>query len=263
MAFAKVLGGIILVIIVIAIVSYLVYANLIIPQPPLPENKARLIRYLTCSFALCTYGCKTPEVIDILLDPGLGCNDIFDCNATQQGEHLCGSDYKIPLLLKDEVNYNSNYFVTDAVLNDVAKFGKKNIWFVSGGCYLSVWRNIKLDGFEVDFGCSENVWTHQLMGTCYGTLRGSDSCSKGKTGTNPNVKYWDWNVGTGHLWIDPALATNCEEFTVDESMGTPTGTKYYKNCKFSSGSTIYIWAEPEYDTDGNPVYCPELVLCTS
>jgi hypothetical protein len=258
MAYAKVLGGIILVIIVIAIVSYVFYANLINPQTPLPENKARLIRYLTCSFALCAYGCKTPEVIDILLDPGLGCNDIFDCNATQQGEHLCGPDYKIPLQLKDEVNYNSNYFVSGSthLLNDVIKFGKEEIWVNNlHGCYLSVWRNIKLDGFEEDFGC-----------TCYGTLRGSESCSKGKTGTNPNVKYWDWNVGTGHLWIDPALATNCEEFTVDETMGTPTGTKYYKNCKFSSGSTIYIWAEPEYDTWDDPptiVYCPELVLCTS
>ena len=243
-------------------------------------DKKRFLRYLSCSYAMCAKGCNSPEVIDICLKEDvlgnckLGCYDVCSKMAEEKGipkeTHMCGNEYALNFTFKSDVIYNSNYIVpgawwwcSNSIQNDLMKFGNRKIWFdnLEGACY-SVGNTIKLDNFDVDSGCGFDSLCNQWWGSCYGMLRGSGSCSKGSTSQMIGAAY----VGTGHLWLDPALTSECKEFTLDGE-----GDKYYRNCKFESGLNIYIWAEPDTYTE-NPcwpgdctktIYCPELILCSS
>jgi len=288
MAYAKVLGGIILVIIVIAIVSYVFYANLINPQPPFPETgeKARFMRALTCSYAMCMRkSCNDSVIIDIGFldkDNEISCHTVCEELSEKEKckEHKCGEDCSLEYKVDEEFMYNANYpksttvtiipFIYTVTYNSMQNdIMRKNYWYNNvhydsvdrGHCYWKSWHTVTLDGFNVNMGCQHDVgviWSKvDADGLCEGSLRSSNGCNKGYTQTGASAEAS--TVGTGHIWIDPSITSQCEEFNTVESKST--GTKYYGYCTFNRDQTIYIWAEPD-KAELTDAHCPELIVCS-
>jgi hypothetical protein len=106
-----------------------------------------------------------------------------------------------------------------------------------------------LDGLEYQVVCEHGgaVAGRYVDGLCEGMLRAGSSC--GSEDNDP------WK-STGHIWIDPNIADQCEPFESPQYLG---------NCSFSKDQTIYIWTDVDisYPFSAEEVYCPELVICSN
>lgn len=236
-------------------------------------EKARFLRYLSCSYAMCAQSCNSPEVIALSLDMEsgmtvLGCYDKCSEMASDAGvptsEHLCGSGYKLEFEFQKKVIYFSDYPVQGSLPwitsmeTDIMRYRN---WHgkIQGDdwCFDATGEDIYLDGFEVDSGCQYGWWG--ASGTCEGILRSGGGCVKGQTLKSGEE---DSQVGTGHIWIDPAITNLCELFNVQG-----TTENYYGNCTFPEAQKIYIWTGLDYYDYPFPlsgrVYCPELIICSS
>jgi len=278
---------IILFIIAIAIVLVITVKGSIKPYIPLPwgDEEARFIRALTCAYAMCIRKSCDSLIIDIgFLDKEEKISCYEKCKELETKpnckEHKCGQDCSLEYKVNEDFTYNANYAVSvteviipwiwpvthNSMRNDVLL---RNYWYYNvhynsvdrGHCYWPSWQTVTLGGFTVNMGCQHDIgvrWSPvDVDGLCEGSLRSSNGCNKGTTHTGVSGEVS--TVGTGHIWIDPAITSQCKEFNTVESK--PTGTKYYGNCVFNKDQTIYIWTEPDKAilTDA---YCPELILCS-
>ena len=266
----RLLIGIIIIIFVILFSLILITRGLIDVNPPLPSEspeKARFIRTLTCAFAMCVRKSCDSVIKDIgFLDKEQEISCYQKCKELESKpnckEHKCGRDCSLEYKISDEFTYNANYPASNSIKNDVLR---KNYWYNTVymdidkyHCFWGALHTVTLDGKTVDMGCQHNVGTIfapiDFDGLCEGSLRSSNGCNKGYT---PPGVGGDSTVGTGHIWIDTSITSQCKEFNKVESVSS--GTKYYGSCTFKD-QTIYVWTEPEKSDD---VYCPELVVCSN
>ena len=316
----KFLGIFILAVIAIFIGSYVFYKYLLPMQPPLPETeKARFIRYLTCSYAMCAKGCNDNEVINIGLEKVgettmIGCYDNCSKMANEQGVPLstkmCDRKYALEFVFKDDVTYYGNYWdgvippdaftISGSMQSDLKNLARK--WHeiqsdercfgtVSGVEKVNiVATSDKTDGLRqvtpwvsgvpkhdisLDPGCAYikiSLYGDKVRGMCEGMLRSSQECKRNNT-LGDTSGYSQLLLGTGHLWIDANIVSQCQDFGAGETtrmFGSPTGSRYYASCNFNNGQKIQIWSEADKkDADwflgwkvSEEVYCPELIICS-
>jgi hypothetical protein len=273
---------IILTVIALAVALVVFTGGLIEPSIPLPEDKERFLRYLSCVYAMCVKGCNSPEVIDIGLDGIKGCNDI--CNELKEREgckesvidnHVCGSGCYLNFTFNKSTTYFANYLTEVRpplrrwllmwrMDTDVTKYEKWETirpYKMSDECFDKWEGTVVLDGREIERGCVIDTIEGWKAGLCEGVLQLSDGCRpENKSGNSIPANRFkeDCKRNTGHIWIDSNLYEQCGPFESENYLG---------NCTFKGGQTIYIWAEldPPLRTLFGETYCfcPELVICSN
>lgn len=290
MSYAINVIAIVLVAIVVAVAYYVFVTNLRNVEPPFPETgeKARFIRALTCSFAMCVR--KSCDELIIAIQGSLDKDQEISCykvckeleKKEKCKEYKCGEDCSLEYKVDEEFTYDANYPVSatityipwirtetvNSMQNDIMRY-RNDYWYNyihydsvdRAHCYWDSWSTVTLDDFTVNMGCSHDVgvrWsTVDFSGLCEGSLRSSNGCNKGYTQTGASAEAS--TVGTGHIWIDPSITSQCKEFNTVETKST--GTKYYGYCTFNRDQTIYIWAEPD-KAELTDAHCPELIVCS-
>jgi len=252
---------VILALIAIVFAGFIFYGyGSIFPEIPLPEDKARLLRYLSCAYAMCANGCMTNEVIDILLDGGQGCYDHCSKIANERGvplsSRICGKDSALTFIFNRETTLYSNtpkWMLTHLSMEtDITKYKK---WYDKYQARVECFEEdgfgttVKLDGRNYGVGCEYGgaIAGKFIDGLCEGVLRISSDCSRVDTGPGRS---------TGHIWIDQNIVEQCDPF---ETSG------YLGNCTFNGDQTIYIWTEEDiaYPLFEEKVYCPEVIICSN
>jgi hypothetical protein len=271
----------ILLVIALAVAVIVFVKGLIKPNiPSLNGDKIRFLKYLSCAYAMCIHGCKSYEVLDILLEEGKGCYDV--CNDLGPGvgtkRRMCGTDYVLEFVWKDETTYTSNvnksywngvrwerWILTDLMWNPNPNIRSLQS---SDRCYatdLTQYPYVTLDGIEYRSGCKYwqtkycvpftdwclVIGPQHIEGLCEGMLREGNGC--GRPAPDGLEPYRD---NTGHIWIDPNILINCNPFET---------SSYYSSCKFNPGDVVYIWTiKDEYShiLHGTHI-CPEFVICNN
>ena len=251
-------------------VAILVFGeNLIFPDLPLPSDKARFFRYLSCAYTMCAEGCDSHAVIEVgKLDEEKGsCNKV--CNEMGSG-HLCGRDYQLVFGFKEETLINNDkpkeIFHTRVVETEIMH---RERWYrdlhTDGQCYSGDFNFVEIEGMRnIPHGCIYTInppWADYAAGLCEGTLRvGSGCISEDKCGNDAS----DCAVNTGHIWIDPLIAIDQDQC---KKYNSPTSRPpYYHNCTFSKDQEIYIWTELDHRTPSmmyHESWCPELIICST
>jgi len=262
---------VILALIAIVFAGFIFYGyGSIFPEIPLPEDKARLLRYLSCAYAICAKGCMNNDVIDILLDEGHGCYDHCSKIANERGISLdvqmCGKDFTLEFTFNRETALYSNTpkkrlghlsmetDITKYLKGEGPEIASKWYDYIKGAkaeCFgesvgiIYKQEEVTLDGRKYQVVCEHAgaIAGRYVKGLCEGMLRVGSSCTSEST-----TSY----TSTGHIWIDPDIVDpstdgQCDPFETNGYLG---------NCTFDGEQTIYIWSE----ADG---HCPELVICSA
>jgi len=266
MSFAmKVIGVTILAVIAVVIAVILFQKGLINPLPPFPESteKARFLRVLSCSYAMCVKESCDATIVRIIgfLDKEQKTDCYTVCQGFEEQQknrgiptgHKCGSDYKLSFTSNDAFTYNADkkvgvWGIGEGIETDVIRYSQ---WHdtIQSGC------DDKKNFCKYDHGLAGN-WPQTK---CEGILeKSTDSCKR----MQPASDDWTKMANTGHLWVGPDLGGQCEEFSGE--MGY-FGNPLYANCTFNQGQTIHIWTELDLYNNWpiNTEYCPELILCSS
>jgi hypothetical protein len=266
----KVIGVVIVAVIAICIALYLFAKGLINPQPPIPtgSEKARFLRALTCSYAMCARdGCDS-IIIDIgSLDKQneVSCYDI--CNAWEKNGkkgYKCGSDFKIGFTFDDSVTYNADTqstwnLIYHGIETDITRY-RQSYWYyyINNDAYC----------FSRSAGSLTTcAYEHGPIGffpegKCEGVIENTtNDCQRLVAGEN------SLKENTGHIWVGPDINNNviaqCTELGINGLLDNPL----YAKCTFNKGQSIYIWTEGDKKDEpwwnGGVHYCPELILCSS
>ncbi|MDI6825807.1 MAG: hypothetical protein QMD36_01270 [Candidatus Aenigmarchaeota archaeon] len=266
MPYLSTLSKLILLLLAVAIASYLFYKGLVFIEPPSPESKekARFLRTLTCAYAMCARkGCDA-VIIDIgFLDKDQTISCYKKCKEFENRyheEHKCGSNYKLEFTFEDNVVYHADYitmhdFIIEKFTGIETDITRYEQWFYT--------INSDCDDDKNFCDYSHGVLGEFVSGKCEGVLEKSDKpCERIKPGTSD----WTCKAGTGHIWVGPDLGNQCNELAGYKGLfGGWFGNPLYANCTFNEGQTIYVWAESDI-WDNWPMgtyYCPELILCGS
>jgi hypothetical protein len=271
MSFAmKVIGITILAVIAISIAAY-VFAKYLLPlQPPLPETeKARFLRALTCSYAMCARNGCDSIIIDIgFLDKQnkISCYGVCkDWENQSKTGYKCGQDFKLEFNFSDDVIYYADKKFTAGIPN-VQEY--KGIYTDINQYKNAYWYNKIADSkcSATDKSMTFCKYDHGLLGQfpqgkCDGVIeKVANSCQRLGGGGGWN----DAEENTGHLWIGPDIINN--GIAKCDLLGENgyTGNALYANCTFNKDNKLYIWTEVDMYNDWfNTHYCPELILCSS
>jgi hypothetical protein len=242
------------------------------------SEKTRLLRYLTCSYAMCAQPCNDPKVMALPLEIESGvtklgcydkCKELANLKGKSESEHLCGNDYKLELTLNSPVTYRGDYHVcVFPCLSDSYNRLETDAYKYNWGskvldhneyCFSKKNEKITLGGYNYDRGCVHAIVPPDNIGLCEGVLMKSGSCEwsdKSDALFDKDKAVQNCALNTGHIWIGPDLESQCFPFE---------NNKYLANCTFDEGQTIYIWTGE--DTEDVAVlgkfYCPELILCSN
>jgi len=252
----------ILCLIVVAVATLVFGEGLTQPDLPLPEDKARFLRYLSCSYAMCAKGCDNAEVINIWLDGEKGgcndvCNDLKDsgsCNG--ENGYLCGSDCYLEFVFgRDTILYSNKPKTTGSwrrtIETDVMRIKNWHDTILDDDdCFGEYEGEVTLDGNNYKVGCKYGwalLFGNWINGLCEGMLRVGSGCE------SEDVYDGGYGKSTGHIWIDPNIVDQCDSFET---------TGYLGNCTFDEGQKIYIWTHTDqYWHTGQ--YCPEVIICST
>jgi len=252
----------IIALVLIAIFVHWAWGNM----PDLPigyessSEKARFLRYLSCSYAICAQPCNSPEVMALKLEiedgiTVLGCHEKCKELANQMGksesDHLCGEDYMLMFEFSSPVTYRGDYHEYKKLGTDASRYNwEGKILEHNERCFKLKREKVTLNEHEYDRGCERALFPPMNVGLCEGVLMRSGSCDRDESG--------DCGLNTGHIWIGSDLESYCVPFN---------DNRYLANCTFDEENpgTVYIWTkEDTIDVLGiGKYYCPELIICSN
>jgi hypothetical protein len=261
----------VIIIITLAVIAIL-FSTILIARGlinfTVPENvygeQLRLLRTLTCSYAMCARSSCDSVIIDIGFLDNIGNVSCYKvCNEWEKKGFTgrkCGSGFKLEFAPNDNIVYRADYIMNhhpwtnDGLESDASRY-LQFYW------YHKISDTSCFDKDKSFYSCKydHGVLGEYPEGKCEGVInKASNPCQRpGGSGD------WTAKINTGHIWIGSDIISqgiaNCYDFSTAGYNGL------YANCTFNKEKPFYIWTEKD-DISNWPwpsYYCPELILCAS